>query len=118
ESPSPTDPPATSPQAESADEGPPKVAEAPPPANPRPRPRAKPALTKPVGKGTLAFRVRPFATIFINGKNYGQTPIAPVELPAATYTVRLVNEQLQKNVTQTVELKPGENRVVKFNFEG
>jgi eukaryotic-like serine/threonine-protein kinase len=80
--------------------------------------RASPTSTpKPAGKGTLAFRVRPFATVFINGKSYGQTPFDAVELPSGTYTVRFVNDELKKNVPQTVELKPGENKVIKLNLE-
>jgi hypothetical protein len=70
-----------------------------------------------VGRGTLAFRVRPFATVFINGKSQGQTPFDPVELPAGTYSVRFVNDDLKKNVTQTVELKAGETKVIKLNLE-
>ncbi|HVG63194.1 MAG TPA: PEGA domain-containing protein, partial [Hyalangium sp.] len=110
---------------------PPKVAEVTPPADPQPPPtestkpiprhgqknKLLPAKSKPVGRGTLAFRVRPFATVFINGKNQGQTPFDPVELPAGTYSVRFVNEDLKKNVTQTVELKAGENKVIKLNLE-
>jgi serine/threonine protein kinase len=81
------------------------------------KPGSKPPAPKPVGKGTLAFRVRPFATVFINGKSQGQTPFDPVELPSGTYTVRFVNEELKKNVFQSVELKPGENKVLKLNLE-
>jgi serine/threonine-protein kinase len=128
----PADPPAPSPE-------PPKVAEVIPPADPQPPPTestkppsgpirqpgktsVRPASTrsstsKPVGRGTLAFRVRPFATVFINGKNQGQTPFDPVELPAGTYSVRFVNDDLKKNVTQTVELKAGETKVIKLNLE-
>jgi serine/threonine protein kinase len=125
----PADPPASSPE-------PPKVAEVTPPADPQPPPAEAPKPTptpirqpgktpgtlqvskpKPVGRGTLAFRVRPFATVFINGKSQGQTPFDPVELPAGTYSVRFVNDDLKKNVTQTVQLKAGENRVIKLNLE-
>jgi serine/threonine-protein kinase len=126
-------PPSGSPPA--VKEDPPKVAEVTTPPDPQPAqpkspkpvrqpgknpvkpPSLTPSTSKPVGKGTLAFRVRPFASIFINGKNYGQTPFDPVELPAGTYTVRLVNDDLKKNVIQTVELKPGEAKVVKLNLE-
>jgi serine/threonine protein kinase len=138
------DPPAPTPPAQPETPGtepetPPKVAEVTPPADPQPPPTAstqppsvpnrqpgktsvRPASTKspipkPAGKGTLAFRVRPFATVFINGKNQGQTPFDPVELPAGTYSVRFVNDDLKKNVTQTVELKAGENKVIKLNLE-
>jgi hypothetical protein len=78
---------------------------------------SKPLAAKPVGKGTLAFRVRPFAMVFINGKSYGQTPFDPVELPAGAYSLKFVNDELKKNVTQSVELKPGEDKVIKLNLE-
>jgi serine/threonine-protein kinase len=94
------------------------------PPKPRPSPGPKPSTVKAVGKGTqvvgkgtLAFRIRPFAMVFINGKLQGQTPFAPVELPAGTHSLRFVNDDLKKNVTQTVELKPGENKVIKLNLE-
>jgi hypothetical protein len=80
-------------------------------------PPKRSSASKPVGRGTLAFRVRPFATVFINGKSQGQTPFDPVELPAGTYSVRFVNDDLKKNVTQTVELKAGETKVIKLNLE-
>jgi serine/threonine protein kinase len=69
------------------------------------------------GKGTFSFRVRPFATVIVNGKSLGQTPFDPVEFPAGTYKIRFVNDDLKKNVTQTHELKPGENKVIKLNLE-
>ncbi len=103
------------------------MAELAPPADPQPvrqpdktstkTPPNRSSTSKPVGKGTLAIRIRPFATVFINGKNRGQTPIDPVELPAGTYSLRFVNDELKKNVTQTVELKAGETKVIKLNLE-
>jgi serine/threonine-protein kinase len=98
-----------------------------PPADPQPvrqpgrastkTPPNRSSTSKPAGRGTLAFRVRPFATVFINGKSQGQTPFAPVELPAGTYSLRFVNDELKKNVSRTVELKAGENRIIKLNLE-
>jgi serine/threonine-protein kinase len=125
--PPPTTPPEP-PTAETPSENTPPPEEAPPPTEPsKPpeelvqteTPRDKPPKVRPpkvVGKGTLEFRVRPFATVFINGKNYGQTPFAPVELPSGTYNVKFVNEELNKTVPQTIVLKPGENKVIKINL--
>lgn len=83
---------------------------------PKPRP-TKPPASAPKGKGTVSFRVRPFATVFINGKNYGQTPFDPVELPSGTYSVKFVNDELKKAKTQQLVLKPGETQVLKVNLE-
>jgi serine/threonine-protein kinase len=121
--PSPTPP---TPQPSPEPETPPKVAELDPrPTSPRtPKTPKQPSVTQKtpktpvvVGKGTFSFRVRPYATVIINGKNLGQTPFDPVEFPAGKYTVRFVNDDLKKNVTQVHELKPGENKVVKLNLE-
>ena len=109
---------------------PPTVAETPDPTPSKPKPtaapkpaRPQPAAVKPtvapvvVGKGTFVFRVRPYATVLVNGKSLGQTPFAPVELPAGTYTVQFINEDLKKNLIQRHELKPGENKTIKLNLE-
>jgi serine/threonine-protein kinase len=108
---------------------PPAVAEptAPTPSMPKPTaaakpvrpqtPAPKPTVTQVVGKGTFVFRVRPYATVLVNGKSLGQTPFAPVELPAGTYTVQFINEDLKKNLIQRHELKPGENKTIKLNLE-
>jgi serine/threonine protein kinase len=132
-SPPPADPPvAENKPAAPEPEQPPAMA-ALPPTPPKPEPRPKPApVSKPVrpppatpkpavaqvaGKGTLTFRVRPYATVIVNGKSLGQTPFAPVELPAGTYTVQFINEDLKKNLIQRHELKPGESKTIKLNLE-
>ncbi|KFE68565.1 serine/threonine-protein kinase [Hyalangium minutum] len=124
QTPTPETPPENTPPPETQ---PPEVATAPEtptpesePTTPKtqtPKTRTGSKTAKSGGKGTLAFRVRPFATIFINGKNYGQTPFDAVELPSGTYTVKFVNEELKKTKIQQVELKPGENKIVKLNLE-
>ena len=126
----PADPPAVISQPPTpAPAQPPAVAEptAPTPSRPKPTaaakpvrpqtPAPKPTVTQVVGKGTLVFRVRPYATVLVNGKSLGQTPFAPVELPAGTYTVQFINEDLKKNLIQRHELKPGENKTIKLNLE-
>jgi serine/threonine-protein kinase len=89
----------------------------------KPKPsRTKPSAPKPsvaqvAGKGKFTFRVRPFATVIVNGKNLGQTPFPPVELPAGTYQVQFINEDLKKNLIQRHELKAGEDKIIKLNLE-
>jgi serine/threonine protein kinase len=83
------------------------------PAKPK---RSPPASPKSVLKGTLEFRVRPYATVFLNGRELGDTPVPLAELPAGTYTVKLVNKSLSKTVTRSVEVTPGKLTVFKFNF--
>jgi eukaryotic-like serine/threonine-protein kinase len=92
----------------------PKTPKTPGPRTPRPPSVATPPV---VGKGTFVFRVRPYATVILSGRNLGQTPIDPVETPAGKYTVQFVNTELNKKITQAYELKPGETKTIKINLE-
>ncbi|WP_225413453.1 protein kinase domain-containing protein [Stigmatella hybrida] len=74
------------------------------------------AALKPVQKGTIEFRVRPYATVFIDGKKVGDTPMPAVELPAGTHVVKLTNPDLAKTVTRTVNVKPLEPTILKVNL--
>ncbi|HEX8705723.1 MAG TPA: protein kinase, partial [Myxococcaceae bacterium] len=80
-------------------------------------PTVKPAVAQVAGKGTFVFRVRPYATVIVNGKNLGQTPFAPAEFPAGKYQIQFINEDLKKNLIQQHELKPGESKTIKLNLE-
>jgi eukaryotic-like serine/threonine-protein kinase len=66
--------------------------------------------------GTVEFRIRPYASVFINGKPYGDTPIGELVLPVGKISVKLVNKELNKELTLPFEVKPGKN-VVKANLE-
>ncbi|SEU31823.1 serine/threonine-protein kinase [Stigmatella erecta] len=91
------------------DGGPPRVSA---PVDPPP-PKRRPAA---VQKGTLEFRVRPYATVFIDGKKVGDTPMPAVELSAGTHVVKLTNPDLAKTVTRTVTVKPQEPTILKVNL--
>lgn len=66
--------------------------------------------------GTVTLLVHPWADVFYQGKQLGQTPLSPFELPAGKVTLTLVNEELSiredihlevlagKTVTQKVDL--------------
>jgi serine/threonine-protein kinase len=82
----------------------------------RTRPAAR-AFPQPVAKGTLEFRIRPYAIVSLNGKVLGQTPLAAVEVPEGTHTLRLVNKELGKDVVKTVEVKAGLPTIFKHNLE-
>jgi eukaryotic-like serine/threonine-protein kinase len=69
-----------------------------------------------MAKGTLELRVRPYATVFIDGKKVGDTPMAPVELTAGSHVVKLSNPDLAKTVTRTVRVKPQESTLLKINL--
>ncbi|WNG50066.1 protein kinase [Archangium minus] len=86
---------------------------------PRPPPRqasVAPAPPKVVAKGTIEFRIRPYATVFIDGRKLGDTPIPATELPVGRYTVKLVNPDIKKTVTQIVEVKAGQPTLIKLNL--
>jgi eukaryotic-like serine/threonine-protein kinase len=71
---------------------------------------------RPASKGTLELRVRPYATVFIDGKKVGDTPMAPMELTVGTHEVKLTNPDLAKTVTRTVRVKPQEPTLLKINL--
>jgi serine/threonine-protein kinase len=85
------------------------VAQAEPPAAPVVR-RKEPQ------KGKLEFRIRPYATVLLDGTALGQTPLAPVNISAGPHTLRLINRELGKDVTRTVEVKGGKSTIFKLDL--
>ncbi|EPX59948.1 serine/threonine protein kinase Pkn6 [Cystobacter fuscus DSM 2262] len=77
----------------------------------RAAPRAKSAA-----KGILEFRIRPYAIVYVDGKKVGETPLAPLELPAGRHSVRLVNEESGEKKFDNVEIEPNKPYLLKFNF--
>jgi len=67
-----------------------------------------------LGKGKVEFRVRPYATVFLDGKPLGQTPFEPVEVWEGKHTVKLVNKDLKKEVTQPLTVVAGQPNVFKY----
>ncbi|MCC6336567.1 MAG: PEGA domain-containing protein [Myxococcales bacterium] len=64
----------------------------------------------------LELRVRPYATVYLDGKKLGDTPLAVQVVSAGKHTLRLVNEKLGKDVEVELSLKPGSN-VYKHNLK-
>jgi eukaryotic-like serine/threonine-protein kinase len=96
----------------------PKVAAVAPPQK-SPRPVVKPVVQKArasAQKATLEFRIRPYATVVLDGKLLGQTPLAAVEVPVGPHTVQLINKELGKDVTRSVDVKAGQNNQLKYNL--
>ncbi|MBI3184785.1 MAG: protein kinase [Myxococcales bacterium] len=84
--------------------------------HPRKRPE-KPVAPQPKVQASLEFRIRPYAQVYLDGKELGQTPLPPVELAAGKHTIRLVNAKLEKDVTVDFEVKAGEENVFKHNLK-
>jgi serine/threonine protein kinase len=64
----------------------------------------------------LELRIRPYATVSIDGDLIGDTPLPAQALTPGRHSVRLQNASLGKDVTIDVVLKPGEN-VFKHNLK-
>lgn len=79
--------------------------------------RKRPTVFRPVARGTLEFRIRPYAIVSLDGKVLGQTPLSAVEVTEGKHTLRLVNKELGKDMTRTVEVKAGQSTVFKLNLE-
>ncbi|CAM3466676.1 protein kinase [Corallococcus sp. ZKHCc1 1396] len=71
---------------------------------------------RPLAKGRVEFRIRPYATVYLDGKNLGQTPFGVVEVTEGTHRVRLVNSDLRKDVTRTFAVKAGQDNLFKLNL--
>jgi serine/threonine-protein kinase len=66
--------------------------------------------------GSVEFRIRPYAVVYLDGKKVGETPFAAIEVPAGTYTVTAVNRTLNKKVSRSFEVKAGEANVFRLNL--
>ena len=69
-----------------------------------------------VGQGSLEFRVRPFATVFLDGKPLGQTPIPALQVYEGRHSVKLVNKDLGKEVSTEYVVKAGQPNIFKYIF--
>ncbi len=68
--------------------------------------------------GKLELRIRPFASVFVDGKPMGQTPpLPPLTLSVGKHRLKLVNEELHKTVEQDIVIRAGEPAVFKLNFK-
>lgn len=70
----------------------------------------------PVKMGHLELRIRPYATVYLDDKKLGDTPLPTQTIPVGKHKVRLVNAALAKDIDLVVVIKPGEN-VVKYNLK-
>ncbi|MFY1826907.1 protein kinase domain-containing protein [Myxococcus fulvus] len=67
-------------------------------------------------KGTVEFRIRPYAVVYLDGKKLGETPLGIIDVPEGSYTVTAVNSRLGKRVTRSFEVKAGAANVFKLNL--
>src|SRR5262249_58632120 len=58
-----------------------------------------------IAKGELVLLIRPWAKVEVDGREVGVTPLnEPLMLAAGDHKVRLINPDLQKDVTRTVHI--------------
>ncbi|WNG57699.1 protein kinase [Archangium gephyra] len=87
------------------------------PVNPNPVPPINLALAQARQKtGTVEFRIRPYAIVWVDDKLIGQTPLTPLELPAGKHTVLLINQEMGKRVTLRIEVQAGKPYILKHNL--
>jgi serine/threonine-protein kinase len=103
--------------------GPDATSPEPAPVEPRPeRSPIKPKRSAPVAhkeqlKGTVELRIRPYATVFVNGKRWGVTPLKrPLELPEGRHILKFVNEKIPKTKEMEIDVKAGLNDLLKVNL--
>jgi serine/threonine-protein kinase len=76
----------------------------PPPPPPRDKePRDEDPPPADLTPGTISIDSEPYATIYIDGKKIGITPLAHISLPPGTHKVRAVSAAGEKNFTITIE---------------
>ncbi|HME89972.1 MAG TPA: PEGA domain-containing protein, partial [Myxococcaceae bacterium] len=69
-----------------------------------------------VARASLEFRVRPYATVLLDGKALGQTPFPAVQVYEGKHKVKLVNRELGKEVSVDYVVKPGQPNIFKYNL--
>jgi serine/threonine-protein kinase len=83
---------------------------------PKPPPAAAPEQPRPTvtAKGELVLLIRPWAKVEVDGREVGITPLnEPLMLAAGDHKVRLINPELQKDITRTVHISASEKEVLK-----
>jgi len=99
--------------------GVPVPAHSPPPPPPEPPPPPKDVKRpRPPPKGPTAqveFRVRPFGTVYLDGKLLGDTPMDPVMVPVGRHALRIVNKELGREERRTIDV-PAKGLTVRHSF--
>jgi serine/threonine-protein kinase len=68
-------------------------------------PRGVPSAAEPRGEGFLSLNVEPWATVFVDDKKVGVTPIYRMRLRAGTHRIRLRGPE-GREVTRRVRIRP------------
>jgi len=82
-----------------------------PPASPSPPPRTPAAARTARATGTLDLNADPWASVSIDDRLVGDTPLVGVRLPAGTHRLHLENRPLGLAKDIVIEIEAGKNRV-------
>jgi len=69
-----------------------------------------------IEQGMIEFRIRPYATVLLDGKRLGETPFPAVRAYEGHHSVKLVNRKINKSVTVDFVVKGGQPNVFKYNL--
>lgn len=75
------------------------------------------ALEIPVHQGTLKLQIQPSAAVTLDGKHLGLTSTEPITLYEGLHSLQLESAALNKRLSTTVTIAPGEATVFQFDFE-
>ncbi|KFA93558.1 serine/threonine protein kinase [Archangium violaceum] len=78
-----------------------------------PTPAAPPA-PKVRGNGNLELRVYPYATVFVDGMNRGDTPMKPLQLSAGLHVIKFVHAG--RTIVREFDVKPGQDNILKIDM--
>jgi serine/threonine-protein kinase len=85
--------------------------------SPHPHPPPKAVAKRAPASGHIAVMVAPWAKVFVDGKEMGVTPFAPLEVKAGRHHLLLVNDEIRASREISVEVKSGRTATVRVNLE-
>lgn len=77
-----------------------------------------PRPTRPAvkGRGKLTLKTKPRASVYLNGRRIGDTPLINLSVPAGVLTLRLVRSDTRAEQLLEVEVQPNRTTVRRHNF--
>jgi serine/threonine-protein kinase len=69
-----------------------------------------------VSQAELEIRVLPYATVLLDGKMLGRTPLPPMQVYEGKHRVLLVNRELGKEISVDCTVKPGQLNLFQYNL--
>lgn len=67
--------------------------------------------------GTIEFNVKGTVTVFLDGRELGQTPLKPVKVLSGKHQLRLVNQALGIDHTEELDVRPRQRSTLEISFE-